>query len=628
MNQSLITFSADDIDEVYKAVDFSYIRKKYDDVATRYAFDTMDGKRVNGYQIKAQMFRHLLDLKRSEDKEDSFSYCYDLGEVGKVEKFADIFPDIEDFRRTLPWLDFQRMIFCLINAWKREDGSNRYSKIILSMARANGKSLIASFQLDYDFVIKSYKATSQDFLAASIDNQQTQKLYGYVASTLRELYSKKPFKSLAEKQGVRVLATEAKGFRTNNQIETKSFNSGTFDSRHYKTAIADEVGELKDFEGIGKIKSGQMLVDDGKIIEISTAYKVPEVPYHKEQKEAIKALEAGDGLDRVLCLVFAQDSADEVDDPDSWIKSNPLLESSRCDVLMQNLLDDRDEKKALGNLDEFLVKNLNLWLNSGESKFLSLGEIDMATLDSKTSKKIKDKAVSYYQGIDYSIASDNTAIGYVYPYKQDGRQKWHLSQFSFIPWEQQGSIDSKIHADGVNYLSDEVKPYAKITSHELGLINPDEVYTWILSDYDKKASQGKRLEFFGYDSYGLTKVVKAIEANQRFNSFAIRQTASELSPAIDFIRRGFKEGTITIDDDPILKKALLNSEVGSNNYGLYIDKARASYKIDSVDAIIDAMYQAMYHFDGLGIASKQTVYDKMTDDEFEAWYSSPEAGYI
>ena len=624
----MLSFNKETFDEVVASCDFTEIEKRYTDPATVYALDTVYGRRLNGYMMKASMLRHLLELQESE--KNDYPFYFDKKEIARLARFMDIFPDIENLNQKMPFINFQRMILILANCWRdKKDDNLRFNKIILSMGRTNSKSLLASVQLDYDFLIKSHGLSSQDFLAAAIDNSQTRKLYGYIASTLRALYSKAPFAKVAKQKLIRVLATETKNFADNNIIEQKSFNSGTFDSKHYKTAIADEVGELKDNEGLGKIKSGQVQTKDSKILEISTSYKDPTVPFKKEQDETLRAIESGNTeLQRTLLLVFAQDDKEEYKDPTTWIKSNPLLDSSKGEMLLKNLIDDRDEKLSLGNLDEFLVKNLNLWLNAKENKFLELKEIEEATVDDKKAKRIKDNARDYYQGIDYSIASDNTAIGYVFPYEENGKQKFHLSQFSFIPWEQQGSIEAKSKRDGINYQAEDVKPYAKVTSHELGLINPDEVFNFLLDDFDNRKSNGQNLAFFGYDSYGLTKVVKAIEANAKFNSFAIKQTASELSPAIDFLRRGFKEGTITIDDDPILKKALVNAEVGSNNYGLYIDKAKASFKIDSVDAIVDAMYQAMYHFDGLGIASKQTAYDKLSDDEFLDYYLNPENGYI
>ncbi|MCE2142180.1 terminase large subunit, partial [Streptococcus thermophilus] len=50
-------------------------------------------------------------------------------------------------------------------------------------------------------------------------------------------------------------------------------------------------------------------------------------------------------------------------------------------------------------------------------------------------------------------------------------------------------------------------------------------------------------------------------------------------------------------DDRIMEKALLNAEIYEDKVGIQVDKAKATLKIDVVDALIDALFQAMYHFE-------------------------------
>ncbi len=42
---------------------------------------------------------------------------------------------------------------------------------------------------------------------------------------------------------------------------------------------------------------------------------------------------------------------------------------------------------------------------------------------------------------------------------------------------------------------------------------------------------------------------------------------------------------------------MLNAVVKADKIGIQVDKDKATLKIDVVDAIIDALFQAMYYFD-------------------------------
>ena len=120
-----------------------------------------------------------------------------------------------------------------------------------------------------------------------------------------------------------------------------------------------------------------------------------------------------------------------------------------------------------------------------------------------------------------------------------------------------------------------------------------------------------------------------MEINTEWPLEAIRQRTSELKDPTKFLQRGFVEGSITRDDDPIMAKALLNAEIIEDKIGIQVDKAKATLKIDVVDAIIDALYQGMYHFEDFGIANdKSKQVDRMTEEQVRAWFESEDSGLL
>lgn len=613
-----------DVLGAYHSIDFDDIRKKYTDPATEYAFNVLDEKVITGYLMKLACFRHVRDLQRVENEE--FEFYYDVNEVDKILKFAAIAPNVDTGKPTR-LMDWQKFIFAMLFGWRDGLGTKRFTRVVLSVARGQGKSYLMAIYMAYSFLIESMGLSNQDFLVTAENYDQTGKLYGYIANMLKSIIDQQPvFKKLAEEDDLVIHEHTGISMRKfNNNLRPLSFNAGKYDSYHFTTAVFDEVGNIKTREGTKKIVSGQVKVPNHQYIEISTSYPDPSVPFHDEQKMIQQVMEQDFNreADRTLGLIWAQDSLDETFREDTWIKSNPLLGlPSQHDVLLDGLRDKRDADMLAGTVDDFQNKNLNLWLQEATNSYLKLSDIERAIIPSFD---IRGRDV--YIGFDYSMFSDNTAIAFVYPYQDgDGRQKWHIEQHSFIPWEKAGSIQAKEKQDGIEYRQLAKKGFCTITSHPQGLINDDQVYNWLLTYVEEN---NLHVIFFGYDAWGATNAIKQMDINTDYPLETIRQRTSELKDPTKFLQKLFVEGNCSRLNDKIMEKALINAEIYEDKIGIQVDKAKATLKIDVVDAIIDALYQGMYHFEDFGIANdKSKQVDRMTAEQVKAWFENKDSGLL
>ena len=607
----------------YHSINFDDIRKQYQDSGTRYAFDVLDEKILTGYLIKLAAFRHLRDLQRIGDA--NFRYHYSIKECHKILNFASIAPNV-DTGVPVPLMDWQKFIFSMLFGWRDESNLKRFDRCILSVARGQGKTYLMAIYMCYTYLIESMGLSNQDYLVTAENADQTGKLFGYIRSMIPRITEQQPvFGNLAKEVELAVLHNKITMRKVNNVIRPITFNSGKYDSYHFKTAVFDEIGNIHTDEGSAKITSGQVKVPNHQYIEISTAYPDPTVPYHADEKLAQTIMEQDykrDG-DNYLGLIWCQDSLDETFKPETWYKSNPLLYlDGQKEVLFKGLINSRNNEAMAGHIDRFQNKNLNMWLQEATNSFLKLADIERAV---KGNFSFRGRQV--YIGFDYSMFSDNTAIAFVFPYTDaDGNQKWHVKQHSFIPWQKAGSIEAKEKQDGIEYRELARKGYCTITSHPQGLINDDQVYQWLL---DFVADNDLNVLFFGYDAWGATNAIKQMEINTEWPLNPIRQRTSELKDPTKFLQKGFVESSITRDDDEIMEKALVNAEIIQDKIGIQVDKAKATLKIDVVDAIIDALYQVMYHFEDFGIANdKSKQVELMTSEQVKAWFESKDSGLL
>ena len=613
-----------DVIGTYHNLNFSGIRKKYQDPATRYAFSVLDGDIVTGYLIQLAAFRHLRDLQRADNGD--FDFHYDVDEVSKILKFAKICPNVDTGEPTqlMPW---QQFIFGMLFGWRDSLNMKRFTRVILSVARSQGKTYLMAIYMVYSFLIESMGLSNQDFLVTAENYDQTGKLYGYITDMLKKIFADQPvFAKLAKEDDIVIHEHTGVSMRKfNNNLRPLSFNAGKYDSYHFTTAIFDEIGNIHSREGTKKIVSGQIKKPNHQYIEISTAYPDPSVPFHNDQKVIQQAMERDFSreADQELGLIWAQDSLDETFKEDTWVKSNPLLDlKDQHDVLLRGLRDKRDSDMLAGTVDDFQNKNLNLWLQEATNSYLKLSDIEKAIIPSFD---IRGRDV--YIGFDYSMFSDNTAIAFIYPYQDgDGKKKWHIEQHSFIPWEKAGSIQAKEKQDGIEYRELAKKGFCTITSHPQGLINDDQVYDWLLTYVEEN---NLHVIFFGYDAWGATNAIKQMDINTDFPLEAIRQRTSELKDPTKFLQKLFVEGNCTRLDDKIMEKALINAEIYEDKIGIQVDKAKATLKIDVVDAIIDALYQGMYHFEDFGIANdKSQQVDRMIAEQVKKWFESEDSGLL
>lgn len=603
--------------------DYADIRTKYKDAGTKYAFSVLDGDVLAGYMIKLAAFRHIQDLVRSET-DDSFDYHYNVREAKKILQFASVFPDV-DTGEPMPLMPWEKFALTQLVGWRDHLGNKRYTTAILSVARGQGKTYLMAILMAYDFMIESIGLSNQDYLVASINWKQTSKLFGYIGTALNKMTMVDPWKSLATESGLKVQNDQIVMKNFNNVMRAISHESGQYDSFHFKTAVFDEIGEVKSREKIAKITSGQVKVPNKQFIQISTSYPDPTVPFHDDQKAGQQIMEQdwNRANDDNLVLVWAQDSLNETFKPETWVKSNPLLDlKSQHDVLLKGLTTERDTKMLQGDLPAFQTKNMNMWLAQSTDSFLNLADVESAVVPDFD---IRGRQV--YIGFDYSMMSDNTALAFVYPYVDpEGNGRWHIEQHSFIPWHKSGSIEAKEKQDGINYREAERLGYATITSHEQGMINDDEVYAWLL-DYVEENDLD--VLFFGYDAMGATNMVKMLENNSVFPLQPIRQRTGELKDATKFLQRIFVENSVDRLDDITMEKALLNAVLREDSVGIQVDKTKATLKIDVVDAIIDAMTQAMYHFEEFGMVNDATwQVEHMSAQQVADWFNSAESGLL
>ena len=471
-----------------KAGNYEAIKKKYQDPGTQYCFEVLDGKYKTSTMLKLAAFRQLQDLRRITE-DDSFNYVYDLDHVRIILNFSKIVPDV-DTGKPVPLMLWQKAILSIMFGWRDSLDNKRYDRVIVSVARTNGKTYLSAIILTYSFIIESAGKSNQDVACIAPVTSQSKKGFSYLKTTMDHFAEIPAFKKLFEQMDTHVQNDQIISKNPQNVILRLSHESGRFDSRHFVMAVLDESGSdgakgspaaiAQIARNVGQVSSG-MMQTGGSMFQISTAYPDPNSYFYKDERmlERVMRDDTSRDLDNYLCLVWEQDSVKETEQPDTWEKSNPLitLSEKKKEQMIRSLINERNTHMAAGNIQEFQNKNMNIWLKTKANTYLTLADIEKSVVQ-EPPIDIDGREVTI--GFDKSMYADDTSVSFIFPYSDGTEHKWFIVQHSFIPLAfAQGSISLKEKQDGINYREAANLGFADVTKDAYGFIDDGAVFSWI-----------------------------------------------------------------------------------------------------------------------------------------------------
>lgn len=569
--------------------DYTLEIAQYDDDAMKYCLDVLEGRIVAGELIQYACLRHLKDLKRITT-DDSFVYKYDAERAKGMIKFAELIPDINTGKYR-PLAGFQKFVLSEMNGWGDPTiNGSRFKTNSISMARANGKTDIASWVALREFLMGQPKNTRQ-IIVASLSVSQTDQIYSYIRKAWNALKKTPYFSTLAKEiddnsQEMRISSQNTK------LVKLSAESKGGGNSYHPSLIIVDEWHTFSDRSFVDSLTSGNIMNANARFLYISTSGVNVHCPMAEDYTNYSEKLKNGTLDDTILFLCWEQDSDKEAYKPETYMKSNPLYEvPSRAKVLANTLPKKRAEFEANGDLPKFLVYQMNRWQNAQKNAYIPLDLLNKSISNEPFNFDNRD----VYIGYDASLANDDTSLVFVFPYQTKlGVNRFYVYQHTWVPTKQAGGLEAKIKADGINYRQAETEGYATVTQNRFGTVNQDEVYHYMLNFIEKHQL---KVQAIGYDSWGAGSFIRAVEDRKdEWLLFPIRQGAKSLSEPTKFLQDSFNEGIITIPNDRVLKAGLSNAVLTSKDNQLLIDKNVNSAKIDMVDALIDALYQGMLHY--------------------------------
>lgn len=317
-----------------------------------------------------------------------------------------------------PLQPFQKFLIAFVFLFHKDTGRVFYRKFLWMMGRGGGKNglitVISHFLISELHGIREYNIS----VIANSEEQAKTSVEEATKTTKREPTLLKHFKPTATQLLARGTDSVFK-FRTSNGNTKDGLRDGAvvFDEIHYFETNKDVRVHIS---GLGKKKNPREFY-------IGTDGYVREGFLDKLKDKAIKTLKGEARANSIFPFICKLNNEKEVDNPDNWELSNPMLSEPRNEYA-QGLFDTiKEEYEDLAddpsNREEFMTKRMNLPLTDLERSVAKWEEI------AATNQPLPDLEGRECIGcIDFAQIRDFAAVGLVF--KHDGKVPFITHSFT------------------------------------------------------------------------------------------------------------------------------------------------------------------------------------------------------
>ena len=547
------------------------------DYVTEYAQKVVNGEILASNKNVKVCQRHLDDLNNKD-----LPYDFYVDKANHVIKFLEMLPDPKTSKK-MELAGFQKFIVGSLYGWQDSEGYKRFTKAYISLSRKNGKTLLVSGLGLYEMLMGDDPVNERLIGLSANSRDQAGIAYDMTYAQLSAIRRISP----KMKQLTKITPSAKEILNTNDRSKIKAVSNeaANLEGHQFSYAIIDEYHEAKDKKIYETLRRGQVLLHNPSLIIISTAGTNMNGPMYEEYQYIDKVLDGISPNENYFIYCAEQDSEDEVYDPETWIKSNPLMELPELKKLLtKNIQPEvRTALDSGSGLNGILIKNFNMWRAASEESYLDFND---------WKKNETDFDINYskvYIGLDLSRADDLTAISFIH--LDETNKQYYITSHSFVGTK--GGLQGKIERDLIDYRQLSEDGFCTITDLSSGIINTNQVLDYIETYVNR---HNLDVQAICYDPYIISSVLADMEKREwYYDLYEIRQGPATLSsPILDFKLKTIN-GEIKHEKNPLLDIAVKNAMAKNTNDSIMIEKKKNREKIDPLMSSIFAYVIACEH---------------------------------
>lgn len=548
--------------------------KNYCQIAYEYAQEAVKDKKGKKFckWVRLAAQRHIDDLKK---RGSNWHYQFDPWHANDVCDFIEKLPhvagswDSETITLEAPQIF---MLVCVFGWRKKSDGTRRFTRVYIEMARKNAKSTLTAGVALYCLCCEG--EVGPEIIVAATTGEQAQKVFRPAwlmakrTEALREAFLLSVWGS--DKYPKSITCEENGGF-----IQPINSKSSTQDGWNPHVGILDELHAHKDRGLFDVIRSAFGSRKNPLLWTITTAGYFLDGVCYEQRKLVINILKGAVEADHYFGIIYTLDEGDDEFDERVWIKANPMLGVS---VSLDELRGFAKEALASPeSMGELKTKRLNIWTTSKDAWLnyeiwkLCNGPVSLANA----------KGLPVYAGLDLAATKDITA--FVLTWLEEERLKvfcrFYLPEETVQPRTERNSLPYQMWVDQ-GYIT--VTPGAAL-DHEF--IEKD------IRDYLSRFD----IEEIGFDKWNAIQLANNM-IEEGATMVEMIQGPKTFHPAMKELETRVLKKTIDHGDNPVLNWMAANLVARRDvNLNMAPDRKNSLEKIDGMVALLMAIGRMILH---------------------------------
>ena len=489
----------------------------------------------------------IMELDKLIDDLDNPRYKYDTYEAYERIDFIEGCVRLTKspfYGKPMRLMLWQKAFIEVVYSYKMADtGFDRFQKILLLIARKNGKSETCSAMALTELITGPHGA---DIVCSSNDDTQASIIYDAI-DAMRLMVDPVEQDTRRNQRHLRCTITNSKVFKMSDKTRNK-------EGRNIDFAILDESHEMKQNIIAKSVEQSQSLKENPKFFNITTEGFVND-GYLDDELRKFRAVLTGEdtgiAAERMLPWLYTQDSEAEVwQDESTWMKSNPTLGTVKRWEYLRIQVDTAKRSKA----DRMFVlsKDFNIKVSNSQQWLMEEDFTYPATYD------LEDFRNCFALGaVDLSETTDLTCAK-ILLMRKDDKTKYVYTKY-FIP---ESKLEKSPDAGyGANYP--EWARAGHVSIHEGNENDLARVADWFYSLY---TDYGIRLIKVGYDVKYAKEFLKRMD-DYGFDCELVAQNKLTLSNAMKLVEADLKSQLINYNENPVDRWCLGNASMEMDSLG-------------------------------------------------------------
>lgn len=537
--------------------------RDYLGIAKKYARDVSTGKVFACKWVKLACKRQTEDLKKYAR---SGLYEWSKEEAGRICRFIELLThtkgELAGQRVVLePW---QIFILTTVFGWRRRaDGGRRFRRVYIEVPRGSGKSTLSSGVALY-CLLADHEPGAEVYSFATTRDQAK-----IVFGDAKVMAEHNP--ALRERFGLQVLANALYVSSTNSTFQAKSAEGSTLDGLNTHLAVVDELHAHKTRAVYDVVETSLGKRRSSLLWCITTAGFDTSGICYEVRTMCTKVLSRLADDETQFAIIYTIDDGDDWSSMEALEKANPNWGVSvRPEVITSLLQKAKGLPSAINN---FKTKHLDVWC-SARSAWLDMRAWKRCET---TGLELSDfEGQPCFIGLDIGSKSDLTVKTYLFPFEEDGKDKYALFCECWLPSK---AIETSTNSQYSGWVR---SGYIQETDGAMTDLN-------VIEDSIREDLSRFDVQAITYDPWQATQLATSL-SDEGAPMLECRFTVQNVSDPMKTLEALVIDGRIVHDGNPVMAWMMGNVEARIDaKDNIFPRKERHENKIDGAVAAILAL---------------------------------------